>query len=65
MNGSDADRRQRLKLIPSVEQGGWVIKHSVGHTPILLANKLKSHYFRYTLVCKDAGCERSMRGPLC
>ena len=40
-------RRDRtFKLIPSVVKGSWVIKQSVGHTPVLLGRKLKTSYFR-------------------
>lgn len=35
-----------FKLIPNVAKGSWVIKQSVGHSPVLLGNKLKTHYFR-------------------
>jgi hypothetical protein len=35
-----------FKLIPSVEQGSWIIRQSVGNTPVLLGNKLKTEYHR-------------------
>ncbi|KAK9808352.1 hypothetical protein WJX73_005387 [Symbiochloris irregularis] len=46
LNGDDAERSRRFKLIPTVPTGSWVIKQSVGHTPVLLATKLKCHYYR-------------------
>ena len=36
-----------LKLIPSVPQGSWIIKQSVGSTPVLLGNKISTTYHRY------------------
>ena len=50
MAGDDeaADRRRDgiFKLIPSVVKGSWVIKQSVGHTPVVLGRKLKTQYHR-------------------
>ena len=46
-----ADKRRNtiFKLIPSVVKGSWVIKQSVGHTPVLLGKKLKTQYHRHVL----------------
>ncbi|KAK9844890.1 hypothetical protein WJX74_008234 [Apatococcus lobatus] len=46
LDGTDKDRNSMFKLIPNVAKGSWVIKQSVGHSPVLLGNKLKTHYFR-------------------
>jgi hypothetical protein len=35
-----------FKLIPHIADGSWVIKQSVGTTPVLLGNKLQTKYFR-------------------
>ena len=43
---ADARRNSIFKLIPSVAKGSWVIKQSVGHTPVLLGKKLTTHYHR-------------------
>jgi hypothetical protein len=34
-----------FKLIPHIADGSWVIKQSVGTTPVLLGNKLTTKYF--------------------
>ena len=51
MAGDDAEATARrdsmFKLIPSIIKGSWVIKQSVGHTPVILGRKLKTHYFRW------------------
>jgi hypothetical protein len=61
-----------FKLIPSVEQGSWIIRQSVGNTPVLLGNKLKTEYHRRgplglpaapcTLHCRLAYLPRLMPG---
>ncbi|KAK9836134.1 hypothetical protein WJX81_004188 [Elliptochloris bilobata] len=47
-SGPSADRRRSsmFKLVPSVEQGSWIIRQSVGNTPVLLGKKLKTEYHR-------------------
>jgi len=42
----DMQRNQAFKLIPHVVDGSWVIKQSVGATPVLLGNKLRQAYHR-------------------
>uniref|UniRef100_A0A7S1SJP9 START domain-containing protein n=1 Tax=Tetraselmis chuii TaxID=63592 RepID=A0A7S1SJP9_9CHLO len=42
----DAQRNSTFKLIPHVVDGSWVIKQSVGATPVLLGNKLRQAYHR-------------------
>ena len=46
LEATDKERNNMFKLIPNVAKGSWVIKQSVGHSPVLLGNKLKTHYFR-------------------
>jgi len=43
---ADARRNIKFKLIPKVAQGSWVVRQSVGTTPVLLGQKLKTKYFR-------------------
>ena len=47
-SGASADqlRSSMFKLVPSVEQGSWIIRQSVGNTPVLLGKKLKTEYHR-------------------
>jgi hypothetical protein len=47
-DGPEADDRRNIKfkLIPKVVQGSWVVRQSVGTTPVLLGQKLKTKYFR-------------------
>lgn len=49
--GDDREAEQRrhrsFKLIPSVVHGSWVIKQSVGNTPVMLGKKLTTKYFRW------------------
>lgn len=42
----DARRSTKFKLIPRVAKGSWVVRQSVGTTPVLLGQKLNSKYFR-------------------
>eukprot|EP00891_Asterochloris_glomerata_P005200 jgi/Astpho2/5200/Aster-04779 len=52
LGGDDSDpavvkkRHSMLKLIPSVVKGSWIIKQSVGNTPVLLGTKVKTTYHR-------------------
>jgi hypothetical protein len=43
---ADAQRNKRFKLIPCVVQGSWLIKQSVGTTPVILGQKLTTKYCR-------------------
>eukprot|EP00192_Tetraselmis_astigmatica_P006536 CAMPEP_0117667932 /NCGR_PEP_ID=MMETSP0804-20121206/11248_1 /TAXON_ID=1074897 /ORGANISM="Tetraselmis astigmatica, Strain CCMP880" /LENGTH=739 /DNA_ID=CAMNT_0005475727 /DNA_START=604 /DNA_END=2823 /DNA_ORIENTATION=- len=60
----DAQRNGTFKLIPHVVEGSWVIKQSVGATPVLLGNKLRQAYHRgpnYFEVDIDIGSSRAAR----
>ncbi|OQR95268.1 hypothetical protein ACHHYP_00153 [Achlya hypogyna] len=46
LDGDDAFRNSRFKLIPTVVEGSFIIKQSVGSKPTLLGNKLKCPYHR-------------------
>ncbi|KDD74455.1 DUF1336 hypothetical protein [Helicosporidium sp. ATCC 50920] len=43
---ADASRSRRLKLIPHIVRGSWVVKRAVGTTPVLLGQKLLTKYYR-------------------
>ncbi|CAM9570680.1 unnamed protein product [Laminaria digitata] len=43
---SDAFRDERLKLIPKIVEGNWVVKRAAGTTPAILGTKLKQHHFK-------------------
>jgi hypothetical protein len=42
----DERRNKKFKLIPRIAKGSWVVRQSVGKTPVLLGQKLDSKYFR-------------------
>lgn len=42
---SDKHRNARFKLIPNISKGSWIIKQSVGTTPVILGQKLRTKYF--------------------
>lgn len=44
LRGSDETRNSLFKLIPSVVEGTWIIRQSVGHTPVIMGRKLKQTY---------------------
>lgn len=43
---SDDFRNNRLKLIPNIVEGPWVVKSAVGKTPAIIGNKLTTTYYR-------------------
>lgn len=47
-DGPDADgkRNEKFKLIPGIARGSWIIKQSVGTTPVILGKKLATKYYR-------------------
>eukprot|EP00752_Nemacystus_decipiens_P007751 g6928.t2 len=46
LGDSDTFRDERLKLIPKIVEGNWVVKRAAGSTPAILGTKLKQHHFR-------------------
>lgn len=64
LNDPDTDntfRNQRIKLIPHVIEGPWVVKKAVGQKPALVGNKLKQTYFKgdnYYEVCLDVSSDK-------
>jgi hypothetical protein len=45
MRGDDAFKTSRFKLIPTVAEGHWLVKRTVGTTPAILGNKLAQTYY--------------------
>lgn len=43
---ADAKRNEKFKLIPNIARGSWIIKQSVGTTPVILGKKLATKYYR-------------------
>ncbi|KAL0402269.1 UNVERIFIED_CONTAM: protein ENHANCED DISEASE RESISTANCE 2 [Sesamum latifolium] len=48
VNGDDAFRNSRFKLIPYISKGSWIVKQSVGRTACLVGQALEINYFRGT-----------------
>lgn len=46
VDGDDEFRNSRLKLIPSVPKGSWIVRQSVGSTPCLLGKAIDCSYIR-------------------
>ncbi|XP_011028070.1 PREDICTED: protein ENHANCED DISEASE RESISTANCE 2-like [Populus euphratica] len=46
VDGDDEFRNSRLKLIPSVPKGSWIVRQSVGSTPCLLGKAVDCNYIR-------------------
>ncbi|GIM10649.1 hypothetical protein Vretimale_14246 [Volvox reticuliferus] len=42
--GSDETRNKILKLVPHIANGSWMIKQSVGTTPVIIGKALKTTY---------------------
>ncbi|ONM25961.1 protein ENHANCED DISEASE RESISTANCE 2-like isoform X1 [Zea mays] len=66
-DGDDDFRNSRLKLIPSVPKGSWIVRQSVGSTPCLLGKAVDCNYFRspgYLEVDVDIGSSAVANGVL-
>ncbi|GAB4825418.1 hypothetical protein Ancab_008291 [Ancistrocladus abbreviatus] len=46
VNGDDAYRNSRFKLIPYISKGSWIVKQSVGKKACLIGQALEINYFR-------------------
>ena len=44
--GSDAFRNARLKIVPRVVDGSWLVKQGVGSRPAILGKTLKQRFYR-------------------
>ncbi|KAL5569329.1 hypothetical protein UlMin_025904 [Ulmus minor] len=65
VNGDDAYRNSRFKLIPYISKGSWIVKQSVGKKACLVGQQLETHYFRgknYFELDIDAGSSTIARG---
>ncbi|RLM55688.1 protein ENHANCED DISEASE RESISTANCE 2-like [Panicum miliaceum] len=63
----DDFRNSRLKLIPSVPKGSWIVRQSVGSTPCLLGKAVDCSYLRgpeYLEVDVDIGSSAVANGVL-
>ncbi|MCO5606865.1 hypothetical protein L7F22_061056 [Adiantum nelumboides] len=67
IDGDDGFRNNRLKLIPSVPKGSWIVRQSVGSTPCILGKAVDCNYFRgkkYLEVDVDIGSSTVANGVL-
>ncbi|XP_044466195.1 protein ENHANCED DISEASE RESISTANCE 2-like [Mangifera indica] len=67
IDGDDEFRNSRLKLIPSVPKGSWIVRQSVGSTPCLLGKAVDCTYIRgpkYLEVDVDIGSSTVANGVL-
>eukprot|EP00736_Rhodelphis_marinus_P013614 Rmarinus@m.25902 len=45
VDGDDAYRNSKFKLLPGVVEGSWIVKKSVGNTPAILGKAVDMKYF--------------------
>ncbi|CAL8155554.1 unnamed protein product [Prunus armeniaca] len=67
VDGDDEFRTSRLKLIPSVPKGSWIVRQSVGSTPCLLGKAVDCNYIRgpkYLEIDVDIGSSTVANGVL-
>lgn len=67
IDGDDGFRNNRLKLIPSVPKGSWIVRQSVGSTPCILGKAVDCNYYRgkkYLEVDVDIGSSTVANGVL-
>nr|XP_011469654.1 PREDICTED: protein ENHANCED DISEASE RESISTANCE 2-like [Fragaria vesca subsp. vesca] len=65
VNGDDAYRNSRFKLIPYISKGSWIVKQSVGKKACLVGQALEVQYFRgknYLELMIDVGSSTVARG---
>ncbi|KAF7811807.1 protein ENHANCED DISEASE RESISTANCE 2-like [Senna tora] len=65
VNGDDAYRNSRFKLIPHISKGSWIVKQSVGKKACLVGQALEVHYIRgknYLELDIDVGSSTVARG---
>uniref|UniRef100_A0A1J3GYR1 Protein ENHANCED DISEASE RESISTANCE 2-like n=1 Tax=Noccaea caerulescens TaxID=107243 RepID=A0A1J3GYR1_NOCCA len=65
VNGDDAYRNSRFKLIPYISKGSWIVKQSVGKKACLIGQALEMNYFRgknYIELGVDIGSSTVARG---
>ncbi|KAG6510291.1 hypothetical protein ZIOFF_028300 [Zingiber officinale] len=67
VDGDDEFRNTRLKLIPSVPKGSWIVRQSVGSSPCLLGKAVDCTYIRgekYLEIDVDIGSSTVANGVL-
>jgi hypothetical protein len=67
VDGDDEFRNSRLKLIPIVPKGSWIVRQSVGSTPCLLGKAVDCNYIRgptYLEIDIDIGSSTVANGVL-
>ncbi|XP_019194121.1 PREDICTED: protein ENHANCED DISEASE RESISTANCE 2-like isoform X2 [Ipomoea nil] len=65
VNGDDAFRNSRFKLIPYISKGSWIVKQSVGKKACLIGQALEVNYFKgknYLELDVDVGSSTVARG---
>ncbi|PKI56371.1 hypothetical protein CRG98_023256 [Punica granatum] len=65
VNGDDAYRNSRFKLIPYISKGSWIVKQSVGKKACLVGQALEINYCRgknYLELDVDVGSSTVARG---
>ncbi|KAL0303167.1 UNVERIFIED_CONTAM: protein ENHANCED DISEASE RESISTANCE 2 [Sesamum radiatum] len=65
VNGDNAFRNSRFKLIPYISKGSWIVKQSVGRKACLVGQALEINYFRgtnYLELGVDIGSSTVARG---
>ncbi|CAN1171878.1 Protein ENHANCED DISEASE RESISTANCE 2 [Linum perenne] len=65
VDGDDAFRNSRFKLIPYISKGSWIVKQSVGKKACLIGQALEMNYFRgknYLELGVDIGSSTVARG---
>ncbi|KAI8563702.1 hypothetical protein RHMOL_Rhmol03G0129700 [Rhododendron molle] len=65
VNGDDAYRNSRFKLIPYISKGSWIVKQSVGKKACLVGQALEINYHRgknYLELGVDVGSSTVARG---
>ncbi|XP_038992733.1 protein ENHANCED DISEASE RESISTANCE 2-like [Hibiscus syriacus] len=65
INGDDAYRNSRFKLIPYISKGSWIVKQSVGKKACLIGQALEINYFHgknYLELGVDIGSSTVARG---
>ena len=65
VNGDNAFRNSRFKLIPYISKGSWIVKQSVGRKSCLIGQALEVNYFRgknYLELDIDVGSSTVARG---
>ncbi|XP_024005063.1 protein ENHANCED DISEASE RESISTANCE 2 [Eutrema salsugineum] len=67
VDGDDEFRNSRLKLVPLVPKGSWIVRQSVGSTPCLLGKAVDCNYIRgptYLEIDVDIGSSTVANGVL-